>query len=278
MELRILIAPLYGAVLGGLCVGAFALARREALSRLSPRILFWGLVLAMLASVVGSRLGFGPAQWISNATALRAVGLVLVIGAAAIAWQAGKARQLAEALISTPGVPIDEAVGALGRGNGAQVGIFLGRLDAATPAMSPGGAPCAAFVSELRSPREGGLLDRRTGNADCTYLQGYRARVRVLLDAARVLAQTELRRTSDGSLAVEQVIPLQRPARIFGRLVPLSSGGYTLRAVAGAPLLISGPGVDLLDVGRDVSRRAWWLYGISAVLCCTAAFLLAQGS
>lgn len=276
MELRILLAPLYGAVLGGLCVGAFALARREALSRLSPRLLFWGLVLAMLASAVASRMGFGPAQWISNVTALRGVGVLLVIGAAAIAWQAGKSRQLAEALIESAATPIDEAVNALRKGGNKRIGVFVGRFESAIPAMSPGGVPCAAFISELRSPREGGLLDRRLGQVDFAHLQGYRARVRVMLEAAKVVAHPELRRTADGTLAVEQVIPLQRPARLFGRIDTLGSGDYLIRAVPGFPLLLSAPGIDLVDVGRVVARKAWWLYGISAVLCCTAAFLLAQ--
>jgi hypothetical protein len=271
-------------MLGGLCVGAFALARREARSRIQSQPFVWAGILAVLALGFLGQVGLAPESWVSIEVLERGVGAVLVIAAAGAAWYAGRLRGHAEALIGSPAMTVDEAIQALRNGDAeSRLGVFIGRLTADVAVLSPSGIPAAIYRAEIRADggaEIGAFIAHEQGAPQIGYLRGVAMKAVVPLQRAELLAQTEVRRARrnggvPGALSHEPAIRDGAPCRVFGKLSsgPLP-GCYEVRP-AGTKLLVAS-GIDLVEVGRSFGRRSWAFYGAAALLCCIAAFLLGR--
>ena len=282
--LRPFLAPLFGAVLGGVCVGAFALARREARGRLASRPFVWAGVLAVLALGLLGRVGLAPEAWVSVELLERGIGAALVIAAAGAAWYAGKLRGRAEALIGSPAVTVDEGISSLRQGQAeSRLGIFIGRLTGDVAVLSPSGIPTAIYRAQVRTdagPEVGALVSQEEGAPQIGYLRGVAMKAVVPLRRAELLAPTEIRKARRnggvaGALSHEQAVRDGAPCRIFGKLVSGPVPGCYELLPADAKLLVAS-GIDLVEVGRAYGRRSWAFYGAAGILCCLAAFLLGR--
>lgn len=282
--LRQFLAPLYGAALAGVCVAAFALARREARSAIPLRPLVWAGVLAVLALAFLGRFGLAAEAWVSLEVLERGLGALLVVAAAGAAWYAGKLRGRAEALIGSPAVTVDEAIRALRENEvDSRLGVFIGRLTGDVAVLSPSGVATAIYRAEIRADGGsslGAFISHEQGAPQIGYLSGAAMKALVPLGRAELLAPTEVRKARRnggiaGALSHEQAVRDGAPCRIFGRLVSGPVPGCYELLPAGAKLLVAS-GIDLVEVGRAYGRRSWAFYGAAAVLCCLAAYLLGR--
>src|SRR3989442_91465 len=109
MDLHLLLAPFFAAFLCGLSVALFAWGRPGARAAW-PR---WPLALGALtlvgAAVVLTRLGVGPAEWVSLESLRKAAGLSMLVAAALLAIAGTRWFGRAELLAQAP-LDVDEAL------------------------------------------------------------------------------------------------------------------------------------------------------------------------
>jgi hypothetical protein len=298
MELRVLIAPFYAAALCGLCVAAVGFARSKA----KEAWLHWPMALAGMVAIfsafVASRFGLLPETWIGLATLQKLLGLVALVAAAVLAFQASRERARAERLLATAPLGVDEAVERFRAGELAEERLFQGRVGAAGQVTSPGGVVAAFYAAELRQVEsdgaKGALLNAESNQASVVYLRGERAQAQVSFDPRQVQGPVQIRRCQvagsmastlgvavvegdvpSEALSYERVGKLGEPCVVLGRLArgPVE-GSYRLTGSGGCALVLMG--TDPVAVARGLAGRAWRRFGLSAALCVASAFLLSQ--
>lgn len=299
MDLRVLLAPLYAAALGGLSVAAFAYGRGHVLRAVPRRLLAWGAFLACALALWASASGAGPAEWISTTSIVRAFGLALLVGAAWLASRASRLRRRADLMAASAPRPIDDAIAELQQGGAPLPGLFQGRLGAEALVTSPGGVACAFYQSEVRQVSEEGgrgrLVSLERACPRLLYLEGGRRRAMLAFDPDAVFALTHVRRcralqrlslASEGmagsgasevdALSFERVGKPDEPCLVVGRLARgPAPGSYVLTGIRGAPATLVMAD-SALEPGRMLARRAWALMACAAVLCALSALALAR--
>ncbi|HLL51953.1 MAG TPA: hypothetical protein VK447_00320, partial [Myxococcaceae bacterium] len=106
MDLRVLLGPLYAAVLGGLCVAAFSFGRRDALQATPGRAFVWSGVLVVTVALWASSLGVGPAEWLGGASFARLCGLAGLVGAAGLVSRGMRLRRWADLMLGGAPCPV----------------------------------------------------------------------------------------------------------------------------------------------------------------------------
>lgn len=291
--IRWMTAPIYGAVLAGVSVLAFSLARKDARAHLQMRPFYWAGILAVFLFALAVRLGLTSAsQVLSGGSVARFLAVCCIGLAAYLAFEAARLHRRAELLLSASAVPVDEAIEAFRIGRSSGTGLFSGRIDAELPVTSPGGASCAFFEAQVRQGEDprGALLGAEKGDAAVVDIRGRWRTLSASLATAQVLAPTEVRRAeARGQLAFasEQGQPgavalsYERTAKVgdecvvLGKIRPLEGGGFLVGGAGGeSPLIIIGQ--DAVSVGRRFVVRAWASFALAGGLCAASAWLLAR--
>jgi hypothetical protein len=304
MAWRILLGPLWMAVLVGVWVAAVAYCRREAWSRRPLWPFALGGVMAFVAALAGARVGVGG--WVSSALGVRALGVATLVGAALLAFLAARDRTRSSLLLAQAPLTLDEAIDRVRAGRPPPVGIFTGRIGASDPVASPGGIVCALYDAEVReaSPSPGAspgansrprgpLLSVERAASSTIFLRGERCRARVAFSEGALWAQPQARRCrvdrrfslADGALlaggalpmeavSYERVARLGEPCAVVGRLNRgMAEGTYVLKGPSGGPALLVLGG----EASRPAKRllaRAWALFAASAALSVLGAWLI----
>jgi len=284
-------APVYGAVLAGVTILAVSLARRDARQFLQLRPFYWAGLLAVFLCALAVRLGYTSTVLVSAGTVARFLALACIGLAAFLALEAARLHRRADLLLSSPAIPVDEAIEAYRTGRSSGLGLFQGTVDAELPVTSPGGARCAFFEASVRLGEDpkGSLLGVEKADAAVVDIRGRWRSLAASLASAQVIAPVEVRRAeARGQLAFASEIAhpgmtalsYERAAKVgdgcvvVGRIRPLDVGGFILcGAGRERPMIIIGQ--DAVSVGRRYGVRAWAVFGVAGALCMGAAWLLA---
>jgi hypothetical protein len=296
MAWRVVLGPLWMAVLLGAWVAAVAYGRREAWSRWPRWPFALGCAALFLAALAAGSLGVGGL--VAEVVWRKAAGGGVLVGAALLAFFASRSRARAALLLTQAPLNLDEAVARIRAGRPPAPGVFTGRIGASEPVASPGGIVCALYDAELREPSpgktKGPLLSVDRAAAGVIYVRGERCRARVAFAEGSLWATPEPRRCRvDGRLSWaqgtvlasgvapmevvshEKVARLGGPCAVVGRLDRgLTEGTYVLKGPQGGPALLV-LGEELAAPARRLFGRAWALFGASAGLCVLGAWLIA---
>jgi hypothetical protein len=298
MDVRMMLAPLFGAALIGLVGVAFAFGRKDA-RQFMPRlpVLWFGLLAAV--SLVWVSDYVPTALRVSMDVAGRSVGLGLLGLAAGLAFLGSRARLRADALKGSAPKSIDEAIAELRAGQEPGWGVYQGRLGASDPVTSPGGVVCAFYDAELRATgdqgRKGSLISQEKGYSLLITVRGERAEAAVSFSPSTMLAPVRvLRCQTDPRLVepeagelvqgkpVEEVLSYERvgklgePCLVVGELQRgPAPGSYVLRGKQGGPAMLV-LGTEGAGTGQQLARRAWGFFSAAGALSVAAAFVLSR--
>jgi len=303
MAWRILLGPLWMAVLVGVWVAAVAYGRREAWSRWPLWPFALGGLVVFVAALAGARVGLGG--WVSSAVGAKALGVATLVGAALLAFLAARDRARSSLLLAQAPLTLDEAIGRVRAGRPPPLGVFTGRIGASEPVASPGGIVCALYDAEVREVasgagvgaggrRRGPLLSVERAASSIIFLRGDRCRAKVAFAEGALWAEAQARRCrvdrrfslAEGAVLAGEAMPMEavshervarlgEPCAVVGRLSRgMAEGTYVLKGPSGGPALLVLGG----EVSRPAKRllaRAWGLFAASAGLCVLGAWLLA---
>src|SRR5437763_1560285 len=110
MNIHSLLAPFLAAALCGGAVALFAWGRPGSRATWPRWPLALGALLAVGGGVVLSRLGLGPAEWVSVESLRKLGGLALLVAAALLAVRGSRWFGRAELLAAAAPMPLDEAL------------------------------------------------------------------------------------------------------------------------------------------------------------------------
>jgi hypothetical protein len=298
MDVRMMLAPLYGAALIGLVSLAFAFGRKESRAFMPRWPLAWfGLLAAVTLALI---MDFVPTSMrVSLDAAGRSVGFGLLGLSAGLALLGSRARLRADTLRSTAPRSIDEAVAELRAGRQPGWGVYQGRLGASDPVTSPGGVVCAFYDAELRSTgdqgRKGPLISQDKAYSLLITVRGDRAEAAVSFSPSTMLApvrvvrcQTDPRLVEPeaGELVqgrpVEEVLSYERVGKLGEHCLVVGElqhgpapGSYVLRGKQGGPAMLV-LGTEGMGTGQTLARRAWGFFSAAAALSIAAAFVLSR--
>jgi hypothetical protein len=298
MDVRMMLAPLYGAALIGLVGLAFAFGRKESRAFMPRLPLLWfGLLAAVTLALITDSVP--AAVQVSLDGAGRSVGFGLVGLAAGLALLGSRARLRADALRGSAPRSIDEAVAELRAGKEPGWGVYEGRLGASEPETSPGGVVCAFYDAELRSTgdqgRKGPLISQEKAYALLITVRGERAEAAVSFSPSTMLAPVRvLRCQTDARLVepeagelvqgrpVEEVLSYERVGKLGEHCLVVGElqrgpapGSYVLRGKQGGPAMLV-LGTEGSGMGQKLARRAWGFFCAAGALSVAAAFVLSR--
>jgi hypothetical protein len=298
MDVRMLLAPMYAAALSALVMAAFAFGRKDAQAFMPRWPLAWfGLLatgsLLLLTDAVPSVAPF------PGGSVHRALGIVLLAGAAGMALLGSRARLRADTLRGTAPKSLDEAIQELRAGRSPGWGVYRGRLGASEQVTSPSGVVCAFYEAELRSMgdqgRKGALISQDRGYALVITLRGERSEAAVSFAPSTTLAPVRVLRCQTdprlvepeaGELAegqpVEEVLSYERVGKLGETCLVVgelqrgpSPGSYVLRGRQGGPAMLV-LGNETQGTGHELARKAWGLFAAAGGLSVAAAFVLSR--
>jgi hypothetical protein len=298
MDVRMMLAPLYGAALIGLVSLAFAFGRKESRAFM-PRwpLLWFGLLAAVTLALITDSVPTAVQVPLDGAG--RSMGFGLLGLAAGLALLGSRARLRADALRGSAPRSIDEAVAELRAGREPGWGVYQGRLGASEPVTSPGGVVCAFYDAELRSTgdqgRKGPLISQEKAYALLITVRGERAEAAVSFSPSTMLAPVRVMRCQTdprlvepeaGELAegrpVEEVLSYERVGKLGEHCLVVGElqrgpapGSYVLRGKQGGPAMLV-LGSEGSGVGQKLTRRAWGFFSAAGALSVAAAFVLSR--